>query len=163
MSGVGNYVDPMELIQKSGAELLRLWTASQDYGQDMNYSAEGFKRISETYRRLRNTFRFLLGNISDFKQTDAVPYEKMLPLDQWALSRLNVLIEECTAAYDEFAFYKVYQLINNFFSVDLSAHYLDILKDRLYTWKTDGIGRRSAQTVLELTYNLALMAPITSF
>lgn len=162
---LGNYVDPMELIGKSGAELLRLWTASQDYGQDMNYSAEGFKRISETYRRLRNTFRFLLGNISDFKKTDAVPYEKLLPLDKWALYRLNHLIAETTLAYDNFEYYKVYQLLNNFFTVDLSAHYLDILKDRLYTWKTDGLGRRSAQTVLtEITLSLAsIMAPITSF
>lgn len=162
---VGNYVDPMELIKKSGAELLRLWTASQDYGQDMNYSAEGFKRISETYRRLRNTFRFLLGNISDFKAEDKVPYEELLPLDKWALSRLNVLIEDCGQAYDNFEYYKVYQLINNFFTVDLSAHYLDILKDRLYTWKTDGKPRRSAQTVLStMTLHLAsIMAPITSF
>lgn len=162
---LGNYVDPIDLIGKSGAELLRLWTASQDYGQDMNYSAEGFKRIGETYRRLRNTYRFLLGNISDFKKTDAVPYDQLLPLDQWALYRLNTLIAECTAAYNNFEYYKVYQLINNFFSVDLSAHYLDILKDRLYTWKTTGHGRRSAQTVLsEMTLCLAsVMAPITSF
>lgn len=162
---LGNYVDPMELIGKSGAELLRLWTASQDYGQDMNYSAEGFKRIAESYRRLRNTYRFLLGNISDFKTTDAIPYEQLLPLDQWALYRLNTLITECTEAYNNFEYYKVYQLVNNFFTVDLSAHYLDILKDRLYTWKTTGLGRRSAQTVLsEMTLCLAsIMAPITSF
>lgn len=162
---LGNYVDPMELIGKSGAELLRLWTASQDYGQDMNYSAEGFKRISETYRRLRNTFRFLLGTISDFKKTDKVAYDKLLPLDKWALQRLNVLITDVTAAYDNFEYYKVYQLLNNYFTVDLSAHYLDILKDRLYTAKTDGLARRSAQTVLvEITLSLAsIMAPITSF
>ncbi len=162
---LGNYVDPMDLIGKSGAELLRLWTASQDYGQDMNYSAEGFKRISETYRRLRNTYRFLLGNIYDFKKSDAVPYEELMPLDKWALYRLNIVIQDATTAYDNFEYYKVYQLLNNYFTVDLSAHYLDILKDRLYTWKTDGVGRRSAQTVLsELTQSLAsIMAPITSF
>lgn len=163
---LGNYVDPMELIKTSGAELLRLWTSSQDYGQDMNFSQEGFKRISETYRRYRNTFRFLVGNIHDFSANkDYVTYEKLQPLDQWALTRLNELITTVTEAYSKYEYFKVYHALNNYFTVDLSAHYLDILKDRLYTWKTDGGGRRSAQTVLfEITKSLVtMMAPITSF
>jgi isoleucyl-tRNA synthetase len=163
---LGNYVDPVDLIKSSGAELLRLWTASQDYGQDMNFSSEGFKRISETYRKLRNTYRFLLGNLEDFDSIkDMVTYENMNALDQWALIQLNELIESTTAAYEAFEFYKVYHLINNYFTVTLSAHYLDILKDRLYTWKKTGVARRSAQTVLfEVTSALIrIMAPITSF
>ncbi|MBY0314203.1 MAG: isoleucine--tRNA ligase [Bdellovibrionales bacterium] len=163
---LGNYVDPMDLIKSSGAELLRLWTSSQDYGQDMNFSQEGFKRISETYRRYRNTFRFLVGNISDFnRSTDYVAYADLQPLDQWALTRLNELVETVTAAYEKYEYFKVYHALNNYFTVDLSAHYLDILKDRLYTWKTTGQGRRAAQTVLfEITQALvSMMAPITSF
>lgn len=163
---LGNYVDPMNLIKEGGAELLRLWTASQDYGQDMNFSKEGFKRISETYRRLRNTYRFLLGNLNGFDyKKDAVSYDQLLPLDQWALGRLYLLTQNCQTAYDNFEFFKVYHALNNFFTVDLSAHYLDILKDRLYTWKSDGVERRAAQTVMyEITKSLmTIMAPITSF
>lgn len=163
---LGNYVNPEDLIKNSGAEILRLWTASQDYGQDMNFSHEGFKRISETYRRLRNTYRFMLGNLGDFDPAkDKVPYDKMNPLDQWALTQLNELIESNTASYESFEFFKVYHSLNNYFTVTLSAHYLDILKDRLYTWKQTGVARRSAQTVLyEITLALvSMMAPITSF
>ena len=163
---LGNVVDPLDIIKKSGAELLRLWAASQDYGQDMNYSQEGFQRVTETYRRLRNTMRFLLGNIGDFDyDKNKVAYEDMEPLDQWALDRLYQLMETTQGHYDKFEFYKVYHALNNYFTVDLSAHYLDIIKDRLYTWKTDGRERRSCQTVVYLlTENLIkLMAPITSF
>lgn len=163
---LGNVVDPMKLIEQSGAELLRLWTSSQDYGQDINYSAESFKRVTESYRRFRNTFRFLLGNIGDFEMAqDAVPLEKMLPIDRWALDRLNATIETVTVAYENYEYYKVYHALNNYFTVELSAHYLDILKDRLYTWKTTGLERRSAQTALfHITSCLMrMMAPITSF
>ncbi len=163
---LGNVVDPLDLIKKSGAELLRLWSASQDYGQDMNYSQEGFQRVTETYRRLRNTMRFLLGNIGDFNyEKDKVSYDQMLPLDQWALDRLFQFMTNVEEHYDNFEFYKVYHALNNFFTVDLSSHYLDIIKDRLYTWKTDGPERRSCQTVVYLlTENLIkIMAPLTSF
>lgn len=163
---LGNVVDPLDLIKKSGAELLRLWAASQDYGQDMNYSQEGFQRVTETYRRLRNTMRFLLGNIGDFDfEKDQVPYDQMQPLDQWALDRLYTFMTTVEGHYNNFEFYKVYHALNNFFTVDLSAYYLDIIKDRLYTWKTDGVERRSCQTVVYLlTENLIkIMAPITSF
>lgn len=163
---LGNVVDPIKLIDQSGAELLRLWTSSQDYGQDINYSAESFKRVTESYRRFRNTFRFLLGNLGDFDfNKDQIAVEKLLPLDRWALDRLNALIETVTAAYENYEYYKVYHALNNYFTVELSAHYLDILKDRLYTWKTTGPERRSAQTVLHhiTTSLMSMMAPITSF
>lgn len=163
---LGNVVDPIKLIDQSGAELLRLWTSSQDYGQDINYSAESFKRVTESYRRFRNTFRFLLGNLGDFDfKKDQIAVEHLLPLDRWALDRLNSLIETVSAAYENYEYYKVYHALNNYFTVELSAHYLDILKDRLYTWKTTGPERRSAQTVLYYitTSLMSVMAPITSF
>src|SRR5690606_28879423 len=123
-------------------------------------------RITETYRRLRNTVRFLLGNLSDYNhKTDALAYEDLTSLDQWALAKLNTLIENVTEAYDKYEFYKIYHLINNFVTVDLSAFYLDILKDRLYVRKSNGNLRRSAQTALyEITTSLAkMLAPIASF
>lgn len=163
---LGNVVDPLDLIKQSGAELLRLWAASQDYGQDMNYSNEGFQRVTETYRRLRNTLRFLLGNIGDFDYSkNKVDYAQMTPLDQWALDRTYQFMKAVEENYEQYEFYKVYHALNNFFSIDLSAYYLDMIKDRLYTWKTDGLDRRSCQTVIYLlTGNLIkIMAPITSF
>ena len=163
---LGNVVDPQDIIKKSGAELLRLWTASQDYGQDMNYSHEGFQRVTETYRRLRNVIRFLLGNLYDFNfKKDEISYEKMLSLDQWILDRFYQFMEEVTEYYDRFEFYRVYHCLNNFFTIDLSNHYLDIIKDRLYTWKAHGYPRRSCQTVIYfLVGNLIrIMAPVTSF
>ncbi|MCJ8276148.1 MAG: class I tRNA ligase family protein, partial [Bdellovibrionales bacterium] len=163
---LGNVVDPLKIIKQSGAELLRLWAASQDYGQDMNYSNEGFQRVTETYRRLRNTMRFLLGNIGDFDYSkDKVDYKDMKPLDQWILDRFFLFMENVETHYNNFEFYKVYHALNTFFTVDMSAHYLDIIKDRLYTWKTDGVDRRSCQTVIYiLTENLIkVMAPLTSF
>lgn len=163
---LGNVIDPIEVMKTSGAEILRLWTAYEDYGQDVTCGKESFERLSETYRRMRNTMRFLLGNMNDFDPTkDAIAFSEMLDLDQWALMRLNVLIETCTSAFENYEFHKIYHGLNNFVTVDLSAVYLDILKDRLYTWKKTGKGRRSAQTVLYyLTKTMCgLMAPILSF
>ena len=163
---LGNVVDPLKIIKSSGAELLRLWTASQDYGQDMNYSQEGFQRVTETYRRLRNTMRFLLGNIGDFDyEKDAVAYNDLQPLDQWILNRFHEFMNENEQYYEKFEFYKVYHSLNNFFTVDLSNHYLDIIKDRLYTAGKESVQRRACQTVLfELTSSLIkMMAPLTSF
>lgn len=163
---LGNVVDPLDLIKKSGAELLRLWAASQDYGQDMNYSQEGFQRVTETYRRLRNTMRFLLGNIGDFNpQKDQVALKDMTPLDQWALCRLYQFMITAEGHYDKFEFYRVYHALNNYFTVDLSNLYLDMIKDRLYTWKSDGVDRRAAQTVVYLICEnlIKVMAPLTSF
>ena len=163
---LGNVVDPFDLIKKSGAELLRLWAASQDYGQDINYSQEGFQRVTETYRRLRNTMRFLLGNLGDFDyEKDQVSAEKRLPLDQWILDQAYQFMEKTQTHYDRFEFYKVYQALNHFFTVDLSNHYLDMIKDRLYTWKKEGLERRSCQTAIYLLTEalIKIMAPLTSF
>ncbi|MCB0415669.1 MAG: isoleucine--tRNA ligase [Bdellovibrionales bacterium] len=162
----GNVIDPAVIVKQFGAEILRLWVTYEDYGQDITVSEEIFKRISETYRRIRNTIRFLLGNLNDFNhETDKVAYDQLTPLDQWALHELNQLVEKCTSAYDSYNFYKVYHNLNQFFTVEMSAIYLDILKDRLYTWKKEGQERRSSQTVLfELLTTLnKLMAPILSF
>ena len=162
----GLTVDPQDIISKSGAEILRLWAAHEDYANDLTCKPENFERIAETYRRLRNTARYLLGNLSDFDaKTDSIPAERLRPIDQWALSRLNSLISLVHAAYENYEFYKVYHLINTFVTVDLSSQYLDLLKDILYTGKKTGHARRSAQTVLhQLLWNLmGLIAPIVSF
>ncbi len=163
---VGNTVDPEEIIKESGAEILRLWVSHEDYGQDLTISKEMMSRIADTYRRFRNTIRFLLGNVNDFDPAkNQVTYKDMTPLDQWALNQLNQLIEKTTAGYDNYEFYKVYHALNNYFAHDLSATYLDILKDRLYTGKVDGVKRRAAQTVLyhSLHALCGIMAPIASF
>lgn len=162
----GNATSPSEVTKKSGAEILRLWAAHEDFGQDVTYGQEELARVTETYRRFRNTFRFLLGNLGDFDpKVDSVPFAQMTVLDQWALGRLNELIRKTTAAYDQYEFYKVYHSLNTFFTVELSAGYLDMLKDRLYTWKKSSPERRSSQTVLHILIDhlVRIMAPITSF
>lgn len=162
----GNVVDPAEILKESGAEILRLWVSHEDYGQDLTISKEMITRITDTYRRFRNTIRFLLGNLNDFNPAqDQVSLKDLTPLDLWALHQLNELTEKCTNAYDAFEFYKVYHALNSFFAHDLSATYLDILKDRLYTGKVIGKKRRGAQTVLYQVLNslCGLMAPIASF
>lgn len=162
----GNQVDPNEVASKSGAEIIRLWVTYEDYGGDMKCGRQELDRVTETYRRIRNTMRFLLGANFDFNpEKDQVAYKDMTALDQWALHRLHDLLERVTAAYDEYAFNKVYHALNQFFTVDLSATYMDILKDRLYTWKADGRARRSAQTALYLITDsvIRMMAPILSF
>ena len=162
----GNVIDPQELANKSGIEILRLWCVYEDYGQDLSCGQTELERVTETYRRIRNTMRFLLGSTSDFNiEKDAVELNQMTDLDRWALSRLFELTQKVTAAYEDYAFYKVYHALNQFFTVDLSATYLDILKDRLYTWRPDGRERRSAQTVIHTItdYTLRMMAPILSF
>lgn len=163
---LGNVVDPEEIIKESGAEILRLWVSHEDYGDDLSISKEHIKRISEAYRRFRNTYRFMLGNLYDFDpKKDKLPMSQMTPLDLWALDRLQRLIEKVKTAYDNYEYYKVFHSINQFFTVDLSAVYLDILKDRLYTAKANGPKRRGAQTVIHHTLEslCSMMAPITSF
>ncbi len=163
---LGNVVVPAEVTQKSGAEILRIWAAYEDYGQDIGCGTESFARVTETYRRFRNTMRFLLGNISDFDPNkDRVSFKDMPVLDRYALATLNNVVRKCTHAFDSYEFYKVYHILNTFFTVDLSAGYLDMLKDRLYTANKNSLERKSAQTVLyDLVKTLiALMAPITSF
>ncbi len=162
----GNVVDPIDVTKKYGAEILRLWVAHEDYGEDVTISDEMLQRVSETYRRIRNTMRFLLGNLSDFDpKKDRVAVKDMPPLDRWVLARLNQVIESATAAYEKYDFFKVYHALNQFFTTELSATYLDVLKDRLYTGKVTGVPRRSSQTVFfELLSVLSrLLAPILSF
>lgn len=162
----GNVVAPQDVIKQSGAEILRLWVAAQDYREDLRISQEILTHLIEAYRKIRNTSRFLLSNLYDFDpSTHRVPYERLPELDRWALMRLGELITKVRRVYDEFEFHTIFHVLNNFCSVDLSAIYLDILKDRLYTFRADSPLRRGSQTVLyEMIVALAkLMAPILSF
>jgi isoleucyl-tRNA synthetase len=162
----GNVVAPQDVIKQSGAEILRLWVAAQDYREDLRISQEILNHLIEAYRKTRNTCRFLLSNLYDFDpEKHRVPYEQLPELDRWALLRLGELIPRVRQAYEDFEFHTIFHALNNFCSVDMSAVYLDILKDRLYTFRTDSLLRRSSQTVLyDILVALAkLMAPILSF
>ncbi|MBI5237343.1 MAG: isoleucine--tRNA ligase [Deltaproteobacteria bacterium] len=146
---IGNVIAPQEVIEKYGAEVLRLWVAAEDYREDIRISEEILKRLSEAYRRIRNTFRFILGNLYDFDpEKDSIPYPELHELDRLTLHRLAKLTEKVRRAYQEFEFHVVYHSIHNFSAVDLSAFYLDGLKDRLYTCKAGSKERRAGQTVL---------------
>jgi len=163
---VGNVVAPQEIVQKHGADILRLWVAAEDYRDDVRISREILDRAVEAYRRIRNTGRFLIGNLADFDPArDAVAPAQLLELDRFILDRLQSLIERCRRAYDAFEFHAVYHALNNFCSVDLSALYLDIVKDRLYCEGATSPERRSAQTALHTILDalVRLMAPILSF
>ena len=152
--------------EKYGADILRLWVASEDYRNDIPVSENILQHVIGTYRTLRNTLRFQLGNLFDFNpKTDKIAYERLMDLDKWALHETNSLIAEITSAYNNYNFHKVYQAVNRFCTLTLSARYHDILKDRLYTLRPDGYERRSAQTVLfEICQTLLkLIAPILSF
>jgi isoleucyl-tRNA synthetase len=162
----GNVMAPQEIIKQHGAELLRLWVAAEDYRDDIRISPAIMSQLVEAYRKIRNTSRFLLANVEDFDpRRDAVPIEHLLPIDRWALHRLATLITRVRGAYDAYEFHTVFHAVNNFCAVDLSAMYLDILKDRLYTEAKTGPARRAAQTTLEaiLSTLVRLMAPILSF
>ncbi len=162
----GNVVAPQDVIKQSGAEILRLWVAAQDYREDLRISQEILNHLVEAYRKIRNTCRFLLSNLCDFDPAaHRVTYEKLPELDRWALLRLGELIPKVRSAYEAYEFHTIFHALNNFCSVDLSAVYLDILKDRLYTFRKDAHERRSSQTVLyEVLVALTkLMAPILSF
>ena len=163
---LGNIISPEDITKKYGAEILRLWVASSDYSGDISSGEEILSRIRETYRRFRNTIRFLIGNLHDFNtEKDLVPLSEMKELDQWILSLLTELSEEILDSYEKFEFHRVYQSLNKFFTNELSSLYLDIIKDRLYTFKADSLERRSSQTALYLLIKnlLHLMSPITSF
>jgi isoleucyl-tRNA synthetase len=162
----GNVIAPEELIGKYGAEILRLWVAGEDYRDNIRLSEEILQRLTEAYRRIRNTCRFLLGNLNDFDpHRHAVPYRDMEPLDRWALNRLQELNERVLKAYDAFEFHLVYHNLHNFCALDLSSLYLDIVKDRLYTSPRNARKRRSAQTAMQeiLEVLVRLMAPVLSF
>ncbi|MCC6278354.1 MAG: isoleucine--tRNA ligase [Oligoflexia bacterium] len=163
---LGNVLDPLKFMEKSGAEVLRLWVAYEDYSNDLQAGQESFDRVSESYRRLRNTCRYILGNISDFDPAQhSVALDKMMDIDRWAMHELKKLIDECTSAYDTFEYHRIYHALQNFCTVDLSAIYLDILKDRLYTFNKNSTERRAAQTALHkiLEGLVGVMAPIVSF
>ncbi|RPH79207.1 MAG: isoleucine--tRNA ligase [Nitrospiraceae bacterium] len=162
----GNVVAPQDVIKQSGAEILRLWVAAQDYRDDLRISPEILTHLIEAYRKIRNTCRFLLSNLYDFDpEKDRIPYGQLPELDRWALHRLSELIPRVRKSYDEFEFHTIFHALNNFCSVDLSAVYLDILKDRLYTFRADSVLRRGSQTVLfEILIAMTkLMAPVLSF
>ena len=163
---LGNGISPQEVIEQYGADVLRLWVASSDYQSDINISREILKQMSESYRKIRNTARYILGNISDFNpDTDMVPADKLTNLDKWAVKTLNNLIEKVKAAYDKYEFHQVYHSIHNFCVVDMSNFYLDVLKDGLYTEKKDSVERRSAQTAIYLILDAMtrMLAPILAY
>jgi isoleucyl-tRNA synthetase len=163
---LGNVIAPEEIIRQYGAEILRLWVSAEDYRDDIRISSDILKRLTEAYRRIRNTCRFLLGNLGDFNpDTDAVTYREMDELDRFALLQLQDLIKRIRNAFDRYEFHRVYHALHNYCVVDLSAFYLDILKDRLYVSASGSEARRSAQTALYeiLTAILKLMAPVLSF
>ena len=162
----GNVIAPEELIKSYGAEILRLWVAGEDYRDNIRLSKEILQRLTEAYRRIRNTCRYLLGNLNDFDwETDHVPYTEMEELDRWALNRLQELNGRVLKAYEDFNFHLVYHNLHNFCVLDLSSFYLDIIKDRLYTSPKESAARRSAQSVMyEILETLVrLMAPVLSF
>ncbi len=163
---LGNSIEPEEIIKHHGAEILRLWTASVDFNEDVRMSETILTRLVDAYRKLRNTFRYMLGNLSDFDpETDAVPAAEMPEIDQWILLRAEDLVARCRVWYENFEFHKVYHTVYDFATVDLSAIYFDVLKDRLYTSATKSQARRSAQTALYrlLDALVRLLAPIMSF
>ncbi|MBK9170043.1 MAG: isoleucine--tRNA ligase [Bryobacterales bacterium] len=162
---LGNVIEPEKIIKQYGAEVLRLWVASVEFNDDVRLSDTILKRLTEAYRKLRNTFRYALGNLHGYALEDAVACADMPEIDQWILSRAERLVERCRGWYDEFAFHKVYRAVYDFATIDLSAIYFDVLKDRLYTSGARSHARRSAQTALHrLAYALTrLLAPLLAF
>jgi len=162
----GNVTSPLDVIKQYGAEILRLWVSSVDYSSDVIITQEAFSQMADAYRKIRNTLRFLLGNLNDFEPaTDTRDYHDLTEIEQWALACTQKLIAAVTEAYDNFQFHKVYHLVYSFCTIELSSFYLDILKDRLYTAAADSPERRSSQTVFHYLVRtlVGLMAPILSF
>lgn len=163
---MGNGIAPQDISNQYGADILRLWISAVDYRYEMTVTDEVFSRTADAYRRIRNTSRFLLANINGFNpETDQVAYADLLPLDQWVIGRAYNLQQEIIAAYEAYNFHAIYQAVTHFCSMDLGAFYLDVIKDRQYTCKPDGLPRRSAQTAL---YHIVealtrWIAPILSF
>ena len=163
---LGNAVSPDEVIKDYGADMLRLWVASADYTQDMRISKDIMKQLSEAYLKIRNTARYMLGNLAGFDpDRDQVPYAQMQALDRYALSRYNELVKTVRAAYDRYEFHAVYRAVYNFCVIDLSNLYLDVIKDRLYCEGASSPERRSAQTALYVILDgmTRLIAPILAF
>ncbi len=163
---LGNTVAPEEIMKKYGADVLRLWVSAADYRDDVRIGDEIVAGLAEGYRKIRNTIRYALGALDGFDPSkDAVPEADLLPLDRWALAKLAAWGEKVKAAYEGYEFHVAYHATMQLCAVDLSALYFDVVKDRLYTWKTDGRPRRSAQTVLHAVAEdlVRLLAPVLSF
>ncbi|MBE7037138.1 MAG: isoleucine--tRNA ligase, partial [Ruminococcaceae bacterium] len=162
----GNGMSPQDIIKQFGADVLRLWVASADYKTDMHISENILKQLSEAYRKIRNTARYILGNIHDFEpDKDAVAVSDMLEIDRYAMARLNKLVEKTLEAYRSYEFHSVFHGIHNFCVVEMSNFYLDVIKDRLYTEKPDSLARRSAQTAMYriLDSLVRLLTPVLAF
>ena len=162
----GNGIAPEEVIKDFGADILRLWVASSDYHSDIRISNDILKQLSESYRKIRNTARYILGNLYDFNpDTDSVSDDQLFELDRWALATMDNLVKECNKAYEKFEFNSVYYAVRNFCSIDMSNFYLDILKDRLYVEAPNSVSRRAAQTAIyRILRDLTLVfAPILAF
>ena len=162
----GNVVAPQKVMNSLGADILRLWVAATDYRTEMTVSDEILKRVADSYRRMRNTARYLLSNLNGFEpERDLLPPEQMLALDRWAVDRASLLQEQMLAAYNDYQFHVIYQRLHNFCNVDMGSFYLDVIKDRQYTTKADSIARRSTQTAM---YHIVeamsrWLAPVLSF
>ena len=162
---LGNVVSPMDIVKKQGADILRLWVASVDYTEDVRFSDELLNQVKESYRKIRNTYRFMLGNLFDFDtDKDKISYEKMPAADRYMLNNLNDVVKKMRENYDNYNYDEIYKIINNYLN-DLSTFYLDFTKDILYIEKADSLERRSVQTVLYeiLTSLIKLMAPILPY
>ena len=163
---VGNTVAPSDIIDVHGADVMRLWVSSADYQADVRLSKDIVKQLAEVYRKIRNTFRFLLGNLDNFNpNTDKVAYKDLTELDRWALHRLEEVRQKVTNAYENYEFHILYHTIHNFCTVDLSSFYLDVLKDTMYAEKENNVARRSAQTAIYeiLTTLVKMVSPVLSF
>lgn len=163
---VGNVIFPQEIISKYGADILRLWVSSADYQADIRISNDILKQLSEVYRKIRNTFRYILGNLNNFNpNTDMVSYDQLEEFDKWALLRLAQVQEKVTAAFENYEFHVMYHTVHNYCTVDLSSIYLDVLKDRLYTSGATSVSRRAAQTTMYhiLKTLVVMLSPILTF
>ena len=163
---LGNGILAQEVVDEYGADILRLWVASSDYHADIRISKEILKQLSEVYRKIRNTARYILGNLFDFNpDTDSVAYEDLMEVDRWALAKMNDLVKVAREAYDSFEFHDIYHGVYNFCIVDMSNFYLDIIKDRLYTEAAHSLSRRAAQTTIyRILRDLTLvLAPVLAY
>jgi isoleucyl-tRNA synthetase len=162
---LGNAVAPEEFVNSYGADVLRLWVASTDYRSEVCLTNDIAKQLSDIYLKIRNTARFILGNLGNFDPNDLVSFGDMPELDRWALARLNRLVTNVRASYEKYEYHTIYHAIHNFCTVDMSNFYLDIIKDRLYCEEANSLLRRSAQTVM---YNVLdalvrMLAPVLAF
>ncbi|OIO37963.1 MAG: hypothetical protein AUJ72_03605 [Candidatus Omnitrophica bacterium CG1_02_46_14] len=163
---LGNVISPLDVMKQYGADILRLWVVSSDTSDDIRISTDSLKRLSEGYRKIRNTFKYLLGNLHGFDpHKDALPEDELLEVDRWALSKLEALIEEMSAAYENGQLHRIYHAVYNFCVREMSSFYLDVLKDRLYTDSKRSVSGRSCRTALYeiLTVLIKALAPILSF